>query len=262
MKIIFWVGACCAILCFGEAVKLVQRAVPLAPLTEPPCSYASTQNRKGLVKPDDRVVAWVRGAHNGGAIPIRLFISVPRVINDTYGLFFFDPDGGYVSAFKKDYGYQSYGWRRGVMTVKGGDGTLWSALSGRAIDGPQKGKHRGPKHAHTWTLADAHPGVGLRSLDGQRLPCCRPLSPRLKARWAASTADPPLAMVMGVEGGNRKAYPLDPSSERTCYRDKMGTEEFAVFWYTPKSLSPTGLEIDSSLVRGPARKCAFQRQGD
>src|SRR5262245_3699291 len=61
-------------------------------LTEPPCSYCSTQNRKGLVRNDDPVIAWIRGQHNGGAIPLRHFLSASRVINDTYGLFFYDPD--------------------------------------------------------------------------------------------------------------------------------------------------------------------------
>src|SRR5262245_56797113 len=60
------------------------------PLTEPPCSYCSTQNRKNLIRPEDRVVAWLRGPHNGVAIPLRLFLAAPRVINDTYGLFFYD----------------------------------------------------------------------------------------------------------------------------------------------------------------------------
>src|SRR5260370_24129911 len=91
------------------------------------------------MRSDERVIAGLRGAHNGGAIPIRHFLAGPRVVNDTYGLFFFDPDGGYVSAFTKDKGYEFFGWRRGVMMVKGRDGTLWSALSGAAFDGPQKG---------------------------------------------------------------------------------------------------------------------------
>ena len=56
-------------------------------LTEPPCSYCSNQQRKGLIRADDPVIAWVRGAHNGGAIPLRHFLAAPRVINDTYGLF-------------------------------------------------------------------------------------------------------------------------------------------------------------------------------
>src|SRR5260370_38395171 len=62
-------------------------------LTEPPCSYCSTQNRKGLVRSDDVVIAWIRGAHNGGAIPIRHFLAPPGSINHTYGLFFYYPYG-------------------------------------------------------------------------------------------------------------------------------------------------------------------------
>src|SRR5215813_1763516 len=121
-------------------------------LTEPPCSYCSTQNRKNFIRPDDRVIAWVRGAHNGGAIPVRHFLAAPRVINDTYGLFFYDPDGGYVSAFKKDKGYEFQGWRNGVMVVKGPDGTLWSALGGRALEGPRKGQRleREPSFLTEW----------------------------------------------------------------------------------------------------------------
>src|SRR5438093_3138739 len=38
-------------------------------LTEPPCSYCSTEQRKNFVRPDDRVVAWIRGPHNGGGGP-------------------------------------------------------------------------------------------------------------------------------------------------------------------------------------------------
>src|SRR5262249_58862078 len=98
--------------------KLVTRPGLFQSLTEPPCSYCSTENRKGLVGAHDRVLAWIRGAHNGGALPLRFFIAAPRVINDTYGLFFYDPDGGYVSAFKKDSGYEFYGWRGGVVVGK------------------------------------------------------------------------------------------------------------------------------------------------
>src|SRR3954468_19828367 len=103
----------------AEAADVLARPGLHQSLTEPPCSYCSTQNRKNLVRADDRVIAWIRGAHNGGATSLRHFFAGPRVINDTYGLFFYDPDGGYVSAFAKDYGYEFYGWRRGVMVVKG-----------------------------------------------------------------------------------------------------------------------------------------------
>ena len=51
------------------------------PLNEPPCSYVITQDAKGLIRDDDRVVAWLRAKHNGGAIPLRHFLAGPRVIN-------------------------------------------------------------------------------------------------------------------------------------------------------------------------------------
>src|SRR5258708_693747 len=90
----------------GAEEGILPRPGTFHQLTEPPCSYCSTQHRKGLIRADDPVIAWVRGAHNGGAIPLRQFLAAPRVINDTYGLFFYDPDGGYVSGFKKDSGYE------------------------------------------------------------------------------------------------------------------------------------------------------------
>ena len=108
----------------GETVRLLDETI--TPITEPPCSYCSTQHLKSLVRGDDRVISWLRADHNGGAFPIRLFLAGPRVVNDTYGLFFYDPDGGYVAAYEKDYGYEFHGWRNGAMVVKGKDGTLWS----------------------------------------------------------------------------------------------------------------------------------------
>ena len=122
-----------------RSMKIVAKPDLFQPLTEPPCSYCVNQSLKSLIRDDDVVLAWIRGKHNGGAMPLRHFIAASRVVNDTYGLFFYDPDGGYVAAFEKDYGYRFQGWRGGVMVAVGRDGTLWSALSGRAIDGPQKG---------------------------------------------------------------------------------------------------------------------------
>ncbi|MBI3852951.1 MAG: DUF3179 domain-containing protein [Verrucomicrobia bacterium] len=211
-------------------------------LTEPPCSYASTQNRKGFIRNDDRVIAWIRGAHNGGAIPIRLFLSAPRVINDTYGLFFYDPDGGYVSAFKKDYGYEFYGWRRGAMIVKGRDGTLWSALSGRAIDGPKKGERleRIPSLLTDWGYwLMLHPESTAYDLfDGKKYPAAElPSALSAEAKETMGTVDArlkPQMRVLGVELGElTKAYPLDGAGERACFTDILGGESIAVFWYEP-----------------------------
>lgn len=211
-------------------------------LTEPPCSYCSTQHLKGFVQNDDRVVAWLRAAHNGGAIPIRHFLSGPRVINDTYGLFFYDPDGGYVAAFKKDYGYQLTGWRKGVMVVQGKDGTLWSALTGLAFDGPQKGKQlqRIPSLVTDWGhWLMLHPeSTAYNLFDGTRY-TVTPLPTGMsdKSKRSMGKVDgrlQPSGMVLGVEfDGGQKAYPLDKLPARACLQDTVGKQNIAVLWYGP-----------------------------
>lgn len=211
-------------------------------LTEPPCSYCSTQHRKGLVAGKDRVVAWLRAAHNGGAVPLRHFLSSTRVINDTYGLFFYDPDGGYVAAYEKDYGYQLIGWRKGVMVVQGEDGTLWSALSGIAFDGPKKGQRlkRIPSLVTDWGhWMMLHPESTAYDLfDGKKY-AVTPLPTRMsdEARRSMGQIDArlkPAARVLGVEfARQQKAYPLDELPERACLRDTVGGQSIAVFWYGP-----------------------------
>lgn len=222
--------------------KLIKKPGLFKSITEPPCSYCSTENRKGFVRDDDRVLAWIRAVHNGGAIPLRHFLSGPRVINDTYGLFFFDPDGGYVSAFKKDYGYEFYGWLNGVMIVKGRDGTLWSALSGVALDGPKKGERleRIANFMTEWGYwLMLHPESTAYNLyDGKKyfvtdLP--KELSSEAKETMGqVDSRLPPLAPVLGVELGRKtKAFPLEPNRERACYTDEVDGTALAVFWYKP-----------------------------
>jgi hypothetical protein len=225
-----------------HARELLPRPGLYQPLTEPPCSYCSTQNRKNFIKSDDRVIAWIRGTHNGGAIPIRHFLAAPRVINDTYGLFFYDPDGGYVSAFAKDSGYEFYGWRGGVMVAKGRDGTLWSALSGAAFEGPQKGKRlqRLPSMVTDWGhWLMLHPESTAYDLfDGKKYPSAEiPPEMSAEARKNMGNVDhrvDPMWLVMGVEaGGHAKAFPLPVTSERACLKDTVGGVPVAVFWYQP-----------------------------
>jgi hypothetical protein len=207
------------------------------PLTEPPCSYCSTQNRKNFVRPDDRVLAWIRGAHNGGAIPLRHFLAGPRVINDTYGLFFYDPDSGYVSAFEKNYGFEFYGWRRGVMVTRTGDGTLWSALTGRAFEGPRKGEQlrRIPAMTTDWGhWLMLHPeSTAYEMFDGRKYQIAElPTSVSAEAKRTLGKVDDRLdaeSWVMGVELGERQlAFPLEIRKERAVYQ-----EDVAVFWYGP-----------------------------
>lgn len=237
------------LMCFGllaeeqdKPNKITAKPGLFKPLTEPPCSYCSTQHRKGLIRYDDHVIAWLRGAHNGGAIPLRHFLSVPRVINDTYGLFFYDPDGGYVAAYKKDYGYQFYGWRGGVMIVRSPDGTLWSALTGAAIEGPKKRQRlkRIPNMLTTWGhWLMLHPeSTAYNLFDGKTYPLASlPEKMSKEARESMREVDDrlkPMANVLGVEIGKlMKAYPLDGAGERACFRDTVAGEPIAVFWYSP-----------------------------
>ena len=237
--------------CFFTAEITADESVPgkitakpglYQPLTNPPCSYCSTQHRKSLVRTDDRVVAWLRGAHNGGAIPLRHFLSAPRVINDTYGLFFYDPDGGYVAAYKRDKGYRFYGWRKGVMVVQGSDGTLWSAVSGAAFEGPQKGQRltRIPSMTTDWGhWLMLHPeSTAYRLFDGKRYPIA-PLPDAMshEARQSMGKVDvrlKPTSSVLGVEiGGFTKAYPLDQNVQRACISDTVAGKPIAIFWYAP-----------------------------
>jgi len=222
--------------------KLVVQPDLFTPLTEPPCSYCSTQHRKGLVDGKEPVIAWLRASHNGGAIPIRHFLAAPRVINDTYGLFFYDPDGGYVAAFRKDYGYRFHGWRGGVMVAQGPDGTLWSALSGVAFDGPKKGQHleRVASVVTTWEhWLMLHPESTAYDLfDGKKYPRA-PLPVTLSdgARESMGAVDPRLGAETSVLGvtvrGVAKAYPLDPETERASFLDEVAGEPIAVLWYGP-----------------------------
>ena len=189
-----------------------------------------------------RVVAWLRAAHNGGAVPLRHFLSKTRVINDTYGLFFYDPDGGYVAAYEKDYGYQMVGWRRGVMVVRGNDGTLWSALTGIAFDGPKNGQRlkRIPSLVTDWGhWMMLHPESTAYDLfDGGKYDVTPlPTQMSVEAKHSMGKTDArlkPSARVLGVEFETaRKAYPLEKLPERACFRDEVGGKKIAVFWYAP-----------------------------
>jgi hypothetical protein len=242
-----------AALSFGPQDPVVPCA-DCKPLNEPPCSYVITQHEKGLVRDDDRVVAWLRAKHNGGAIPLRHFLAGPRVINDTYGLFFYDPDGGFVAAYEKAYGYQLHGYRRGVMVVKHEDGTLFSALTGVAFDGPRRGQrlNRIANVTTTWGhWLLLHPESTAYDLfDGARYPAVDlPTAPTLASVESRVRVDerlPAEANVLGVRVGDAcMAFPVDGLPARAVLRDKVGGWTVAVFWY-----GPTGSAVAYRAVKG------------
>lgn len=164
------------------------------------------------------------------------------MINDTYGLFFYDPDGGYVAAYQKDYGYKFHGWRGGVMVVQGRDGTLWSALAGVAFDGPQKGKRltRVPSLTTLWGhWLMLHPESTAYDLfDGKTYKITQlPTEPSKDASASRGAADDRLAamsLVLGVEAGDEAtAFAIDEKAERAVQMGQIGGQSIAAFWYGP-----------------------------
>jgi len=227
-------------------LKLTEKPGLFKSITNPPCSYCIVQHRKGLIKDGDRVIAWLRSNHDGGAIPLRHMLSAPRVINDTYGIFFYDPDGGFVSAFERSRGYKHtyefHGWRNGVMVVKGNDGSLVSALTGEIFAGPRKGKRlkRIPNMVTNWEhWLKLHPkSVAYRLFDGKQYTLA-PL-PTKQSREAGESMGPvdarlkAFANVIGVTiGGKSKAFPLDSVGRTKVFSDTVDGQSIAVFWYGP-----------------------------
>src|SRR5437588_11319088 len=125
---------------------LIERPDAFPTLTNPACSNSrdEAKRRAGELKDDDRVLCWVRGYSDGGAIPFRFFLNAYRVISDSYGVFASDPDAGFARGFAPSYEFRFHGWRNGVIVLRHKDGTLYSGLSGVAFDGPRKGDRLQP----------------------------------------------------------------------------------------------------------------------
>ena len=231
----------------NSLLKLLKTPGDFKALKNPQCSYCNVQHKKGFVRDNDRVLAWLRSSHNGGAIPLRHFLSKTRVINDTYGIFFYDPDGGYVSSFERSRGYKHvyefHGWRNVVMVVKGNDGSLVSALSGEIFAGPRKGQRlkRIPSMLTNWKdwLAIHPESVAYRMYDGKKfIPAPLPDEQSSESRESMTSVDErlkPTANVIGVNlNGKRKAWKLDGLKKTHAFGDNIGKEPIVVLW-DPKS---------------------------
>ena len=224
-------------------LRLLKDPTAYQALKNPQCSYCNAQHEKGFVRDDDRVLAWLRSSHDGGAIPIRHFLAATRVINDTYGIFFYDPDGGYVSSFERSRGYKHvysfHGWRNGVMVVKGNDGSLVSALSGEIFAGPRKGQRlkRIPSLLTNWKhWIGLHPkSVAYRMYDGKKfvpvdLPTARSKGSLESTKNVDKRIDP-MTNVLGVTVKNKsKAWPVGKLKGRHVFNDQVADKSVAVFW--------------------------------
>ena len=127
----------------ADEPKVVAKPNAFPTLVNPNCSHCldEAKRRAGELHEDDPVLAWTRGYSDGGAIPLRFFLAKHRVISDSYGVFVYDPDAGFARGFAPSYHFVFHGWRNGILVIKDTtDGTLYSALSGLAFEGPRKGQ--------------------------------------------------------------------------------------------------------------------------
>ena len=130
----------------GNEPKALFRPEMFETLVNPACSHCIDESRRkaGVLRDDDRVLSWIRGKYDGGAIPYRWFLVPYRVISDTYGVFVYDADADFVRGYPASLDYRFHGWRNGVMVMRHKDGTLFDCLTGLAFDGPRKGEQLTP----------------------------------------------------------------------------------------------------------------------
>ena len=204
-------------------------------LVNPQCSHCrdEAKRRASQLRSDDRVLCWVRGYSDGGAVPLRFFLAPYRVISDTYGVFVYDPEAGYARGFAPSLDFRFHGWRNGVVVLRHKDGTLFSGLTGLAFDGPRKGERLRPVPTLVsdwgWWVRRYPQNVAYHMFDKYRpieLPT-RPSDDSLKSR---GPADPRLASdepVFGVfDGTAARAYPLQAVAKAGLVRER----DVVVLW--------------------------------
>ena len=180
------------------------------------------------------------GYTNDGAIPIRFFLNTHRVLSDNWGVFVYDPDAGYARGFRPEGEFRFYGWRKGVMVMKGEDGTLYSCLTGQAVQGPKFGRRLEPRatfvtdwgfwhqrypQALAFTMFDKYKPVELPTTVNEDSQKSRgPADKRLQAD----------TMVLGVwDGQHARAYPLDVLEKAGVLYDTVKDQPRVLFWYGP-----------------------------
>ncbi|HTU89971.1 MAG TPA: DUF3179 domain-containing (seleno)protein, partial [Gemmataceae bacterium] len=237
------------------APPLIVKPDAFPTLVNPKCSHCrdEAQRRAGELKDDDRVLCWIRGYSDGGAIPFRFFLNPYRVISDTYGVFVYDPDAGYARGFAPSLDFSFHGWRNGVMVMRHKDGTLYSCLTGLAFDGPNKGKRLQPVPAlvSNWGFwLKRYPGAVAYHMFDKYQP--RELPDRInedsrKSRPAHTDMRLPAdTFVLGVRSDKQtRVYPLESLSKAGLIRERVGEEDWLILWYAPTGTAAAYLPVAS-----------------
>jgi hypothetical protein len=226
----------------AEEPKLVEKPGALPTLVNPNCSHCrdEAKRRAGELRADDRVLCWVRGKYDGGAIPFRFFLNPYRVISDTYGVFVHDADAGFARGFAPSLDFTFHGWRKGVMVMRHKDGTLYSCLSGRAFAGPKKGTRLEliPTLVSAWGFwLERYPGTVAYHMFDKYKPVELPAAPAegsLRSRGPADSRLPADTPVLGVALGDQaRAYPLEALGKSGLLHDRLAGRDCVVLWYGP-----------------------------
>ncbi len=208
--------------------KAVFRPDMFQTLINPACSHCVDEARRqaGALRDDDRVLCWIRGKYDGGAIPYRWFLVPYRVISDTYGVFVYDADADFVRGYPASLDYRFHGWRNGVMVIRHQDGTLFDCLTGLAFDGPRKGEHLTPiptLESDWGPWLKANPGTVAYAMVSKFQPQSAPRSLLLESRKTRPDPDPRLdaeERVFGLAaGGASCAWPLKTFGARPELRN-------------------------------------------
>jgi hypothetical protein len=209
-------------------------------LVDPDCSYCHVEAKRGsnAPRPDDRVLAWIRGQHDGGAIPYRWFLIPYRVISDSYGVFVYDPDAGFVRGWPASYDFRFHGWRNGVMVMSHKDGTLFDCLTGKAFAGPRKGEELTPlptMETDWGPWLKSQPGTVAYTMYPKFTPSAPPEGVLSESRRTRPAPDPrldPEERVFGLAVGKAsQAWPLKTfGKERSARAVKVGDQEAVILW--------------------------------
>ncbi len=209
-------------------------------LVNPACSHCIDESRSqaGALQNDDRVLCWIRGKYEGGAIPYRWFLVPYRVISDTYGVFVYDADAGFVRGYPASLDYRFHGWRNGVMVMRHQDGTLFDCLTGLAFEGPRKGEKLTPiptLESDWGPWLKSNPGTVAYAMISKFQPLAAPRTLQLESQKTRPELDPRLdaeERVFGlIEGEATCAWPLSSFGERPEVRKiTLGSKDALILW--------------------------------
>jgi hypothetical protein len=249
------------ILAFGPPGNpvLVEKPDAFKTLVNPQCSHCRDEAKRRAkdLKEKDRVLSWIRGYSDGGAIPIRFFLNPYRVISDTYGVFVYDPDAGFARGFAPSLDFTFHGWRNGVMVMKHKDGTLYSCLSGTAFAGPKKGSRLQavPTLVSDWGYwLQNYPGAVAYHMFDKYQPV--ELPERVNAESRKSRPEktdarlPGDTLVLGISNDKTaRAYPLSLLSKTGIIKETVNDQPWVILWYAPTQTAAGYLSVAS-----PAKK--------